>query len=191
MNNTSFIIYTSLLDKPPHSPIGFFRRGEFRLFPTCCLILPGCSLTKLQLWQLLIFPYGTQADSCWLKETSLLSRCRRRHRQVGRRAGSPFVVIITFKDLQLDGHGGNPAPLSCDLNLPPSHFPPPPPSLSASLSSAPSSSLMNTERRIKYSWRRRARAKGGGGGDWGRAHARAHARTRTCIIGPPPPPFAL
>lgn len=104
----------------------------------------------------------------------MLRRCCCRHRQVGRRAGSPFVVIITFKDLQLDGHGGNLAPLSYDLNLPPSHFPPPPPSLSASLSSAPSSSLMNTERRIKYSWRRRARAK-----EWGGMGARSRTRTRT------------
>lgn len=96
-------------------------------------------------------------------------------RQVGSRAGSPFVVIITFKDLQLDGHGGNQAPLSCDLNLPPSHFPPPPPSLSASLSSAPSSSLMNTERRIKYSWRRRARAKGGRGMGGALTHAHTHS----------------
>lgn len=70
------------------------------------------------------------------------------------------MVIITFKDLQLNGHGGNPAPLSYDLNLPPSYFPPPPLSLSAYLSFAPSSSLMNTELCIKYSRRRRRRARG-------------------------------
>lgn len=101
------------------------------------------------------------------------------------------MAIITFKHLQLDCHAGNPAPLSRDLNLPPSHFPPPPPSLSACLSSAPSSSLMNTERRIKYSWRRqRARARGGRGTrvhNWLAPLRRLHFSTRKqeCVRPPP------